>query len=211
MVERILLTKEYISPVLVSLSKAPEPLTADDLAVLEDIKYLLAPFDEVTTQLSSSTKVTVSCVIPISNGLVQSLYEKREQLRTKEGEELCALLIEKCKKRLFPFEERSSPRLATILDPRFKKEGFRSHFNAEQAVSILEKNISSPHTNKEPILTNEPPEPPKPKSSLLNFVKKNIELKQRSNKVESIIQIRQYFEKMNIDENQDPLEYWKVS
>jgi len=58
-----------------------------------------------------------------------------------------------CKKRLFPFEERSSTRLATNLDPRFKKEGFRSHFNAEQAVSLLEKTISSlPHTNKEPIL-----------------------------------------------------------
>jgi len=85
MLEHILLTKEYISPVLLSLSKAPEPLAADDVAVLEDLKDVLAPFDEVTTQLSSSAKVTVSCVIPISNGRVQSLYETRDQLRTKEG------------------------------------------------------------------------------------------------------------------------------
>jgi len=45
MLERILLTKEYISPVLLSLSKAPEPLAADDVAVLEDLKVVLAPFD----------------------------------------------------------------------------------------------------------------------------------------------------------------------
>jgi len=51
-IERILLTKEYISPVLLSLSKAPEPLAADDVAVLEDLKDVLASFDEVTNQLS---------------------------------------------------------------------------------------------------------------------------------------------------------------
>jgi len=112
-------------------------------------------------------------VIPISNGLVQSLYEKREHLGTIEVEELRTLLIEKFKKRLLPFEERSSIFLTTILDLRFKKEGFRSHFKAEQAVSLLEKTISClPHTNKEPILTTEHPEPLKPKSLLLNFVKK---------------------------------------
>lgn len=203
MVERTLLTKEYINPVLLSLSKAPEPLTADEVAILEDLQDVLAPFDDVTKQLSSSTQVTVSSIIPISNGLVQNLDEKCDKLSTVEGNELCKLFIEKC-------EERSSTRLATILDTRFKMEGFRSQFNAEQAVNLLENTITSlPLANKDLNIIPEPPEPPK--SSLLKFVKQNIELKSRTKRVESIIQLRQYFEKLNIDEGHDPLEYWKVS
>jgi len=41
MVERILATNKFISPVLLSLFRAPDPLTADDI---EDIQTILALF-----------------------------------------------------------------------------------------------------------------------------------------------------------------------
>ncbi|XP_043064693.1 E3 SUMO-protein ligase ZBED1-like [Drosophila ficusphila] len=76
MVERILATKEFISPVLLSLSRAPDPLTADDIELLEDIQTILAPFDYVTTQCSSSSKVTSSLIVPLTNGLVEGLNDQ---------------------------------------------------------------------------------------------------------------------------------------
>jgi len=64
MVERILATNKFISPVLLSLFRAPDPLTADDI---EDIQTILALFGYVTTQCSSSSKVTNSLIVPFKN------------------------------------------------------------------------------------------------------------------------------------------------
>ncbi|XP_070133181.1 zinc finger BED domain-containing protein 4-like [Drosophila bipectinata] len=142
MVERILATKEFLSPVL-SLSRAPDPLTANDIELLEDIQTILAPFDYVTTQCSSSSKVTCSLSVPLTNGLVEGLNDQFGRLKTVNGQQACRFLQDKARIRIFPFEERSTARLATIMDPRYKKEGFRSPFNAEQAAVLLERSLST--------------------------------------------------------------------
>ena len=41
--------------------------------------------------------------------------------------------IESVKNRLFVYETRTIPRISIILDPRFKKEGFRLQENVNQA------------------------------------------------------------------------------
>ena len=53
-------------------------------------------------------------------------------MRTSEGFRVCMFLLERVKKRLFSYEERTATRLATLLDPRFKKEGFQFAFNANK-------------------------------------------------------------------------------
>ncbi|KAL6253788.1 hypothetical protein P5V15_015601 [Pogonomyrmex californicus] len=45
--------------------------------------------------------------------------------------------------KLAPYEARLVSRLGTILDPRFKKEGFRNKDNALAAATILEQNMFS--------------------------------------------------------------------
>lgn len=101
MVERILITNSYISKVLLVTPKAPTPLTADDIAVLSDLKELLTPFEVATSQTSSSSSVTISLIIPLTCGLFQSLDEIKPNLTTPEGQQACTFLIEKVKKKTF--------------------------------------------------------------------------------------------------------------
>lgn len=54
MVERLLLTEHHSFRIQPSLSKVPKPLTADEVAILEDIQNVLAPFDNLTRKVSSS-------------------------------------------------------------------------------------------------------------------------------------------------------------
>ncbi|XP_075165097.1 E3 SUMO-protein ligase ZBED1-like [Haematobia irritans] len=210
MIERILLTNEYISAVLLATSKAPPPLTADEIDVLKDLKELLSPFDNVTVQTSSNSNVTVSLIIPLTYGLFQGLEEHKTKMKTAEGLQTCLFLIERVKKRLFPYEERTVTRLGTLLDPRFKKEGFRSIFNSEQAAKSLENEITGiskvhpinaePSTSKNVQVETEP---------LLKFLQNKIANKSRTCRVDAIVSIRQYFENENTPTKSDPLEYWK--
>jgi len=60
---------------------------------------------------------------------------------TSEGKSVRQTLLESIKTRLFPYETRSVPKLATILDPRFKKDGFRTPSNADEAIRQLENEM----------------------------------------------------------------------
>lgn len=195
MIERILLTNDYISAVLLATSKAPSPLTADEIDLLTDLKEMLSPFDNVTVQTSSSSSVTVSLIIPLTCGIFQSLEELQSKMKTSEGLQACLFLIERIKKRLFPYEDRTAARLGTLLDPRFKKEGFRSVSNAEQAAKTLENEIAVISKVQQP---------------LLKFLQNKIANKVRTNRVDAIVSIRQYFENENTPTESNPLDYWKV-
>lgn len=124
---------------------------------------------------------------------------------------------EAVEKRLFPYENRSIPRLAVLLDPRMKKEGFRSTENADLAVSLLRsemyhhtdtiiQNNNIDHEDKtiESVSTS---------TSLFSFMTERIEEKKRSQTgtVQSIITLRQYLECPNSNSDTDPLMYWKVT
>ncbi|XP_041451910.1 uncharacterized protein LOC121405327 [Drosophila obscura] len=45
--------------------------------------------------------------------------------------------------------------------------------------------------------------------TLLKFIKTKIEKKKRNNRVDAIVVLRQYFEKMNTGNDCNPLEYWR--
>lgn len=143
MIGRILLTNDAIVKVLLNTSKAPLPLTADEVALLQDLMQLLSPFDNATVQSSSSSTVTISLVIPLVCGLLHTLDNLKTNLRTAEGLDACMFMIERVKKRLLMYEERTATRLGTLLDPRFKKQGFFSPFNANEAGKILENELAA--------------------------------------------------------------------
>ncbi|XP_019895134.2 E3 SUMO-protein ligase ZBED1-like isoform X1 [Musca domestica] len=213
MIERILLTNDFISTVLLATSKAPSPLTADEIDFLKDLKEILSPFENATVQTSLSSSVSVSLIIPLTCGLFQSLQELKGKMKTPEGLQACLFLIERIKKRLFPYEDRTATRLGTLLDPRFKKEGFRSVFNADQASKVLENEMAAickghsstvePSTSQS--MNNEPQQP------LLNFMKSKIANKVRTSRVDAIVYTRQYFENENAPTESDPLEYWRYN
>lgn len=56
--------------------------------------------------------------------------------------QLVGTVIESVKNKLFVYKTKTVPRISTILDPRFKKEGFRSQENAIQATVFLEQEMN---------------------------------------------------------------------
>lgn len=114
-------------------------------------------------------------------------------------------------KRLSPYENRTPVVLATILDPRFKKKGFKTSDEEKRAVQWLEKAYSS-HLSKERLA--EETQQPIPSTSsgtpddLLGFLDIPDVSTPLSN---SLIDIRQYMEKPVIDRKECPITYWRYN
>ncbi|XP_017471478.1 PREDICTED: zinc finger BED domain-containing protein 1-like [Rhagoletis zephyria] len=214
-IQRIILTNDSIAKVLLGTPKAPAPLTADEVAILNDIVKLLSPFDNATVKTSSSTSVTVSLIIPIVCGLLDTMDGLKLKLETKEGFNMLAILTDCIKRRLLEYERCTVTRFGTLLDPRFKKKGFLSPQNLSEATKLLENDITLLNKNVHP--ANENTEPPTPTESpghnqpLIQFLRRNIAEKIRTDRVDSILSLRNYYDSPNLHEDCNPLEYWHVS
>ncbi|XP_017470506.1 PREDICTED: zinc finger BED domain-containing protein 1-like [Rhagoletis zephyria] len=211
MIERIILTNDAIVKVLLSTSKAPPPLTADQIALLKELMLLLAPFDSATRQISSCVSITISLIIPIVCGLLHNLDNVKIKVKSPEGIEIHKFLVERVIKRLMPYEERTFPRIGTLLDRRFKKQGFRSPFNANHGLKILENELAA----KKKIDTV-PSEPPTLKETsvpsgqkLFEFLQTNIANMGRTDRVDAILELRQYMLAAHSPQDTNPLEFWK--
>ncbi|XP_039229244.1 E3 SUMO-protein ligase ZBED1-like [Drosophila yakuba] len=172
MVERILITKVAIASVLLNTSKGLLPITSDEISILEDLKALLSPFENATVHTSSSTSVTGSSVIPVACGILHNLSALKSKLQTKV---VCDDLLQGVNKRLVPYESHTVTRMTTILDPRFKKEGFWNPFNSSQAVKSLEEELSHIYAQTKSSTSLNPPTPePTAESNLLfSFLQAN--------------------------------------
>ncbi|XP_023036434.1 E3 SUMO-protein ligase ZBED1-like [Drosophila willistoni] len=133
----------------------------------------------------------------------------KSKMRTPIGSEACSFIMNRLKSRLLRYETRTVPRLATMLDPRFKKEGFGNPANAQQASAALENEVTSLINVDE----SEPPmeEQPKQSDNVLKFLSDRIQQKQRTGRSDAIITMRQYIEQQNSEQDIDPLEYWKIN
>ncbi|CAI6356960.1 unnamed protein product [Macrosiphum euphorbiae] len=134
MIKRILELKNDITIVLLRLPSAPTVLTLENTLVLQDLIEIMSCFDDATKKVSGDY-VTISLIIPLVYGIYNHLVNL--QPSTSEGKIILQNIVESVKTRLFPYEERTLTRLATVLDPRLKKEAFRSSDNAKCAVSLL--------------------------------------------------------------------------
>ena len=65
MMQRIILINKEISTILLKLPKAPSPLNAEEMEILQEITEILYPFYEATLQVSANKTCTISLVIPI--------------------------------------------------------------------------------------------------------------------------------------------------
>lgn len=143
MVKRILQINEYVTLTLLKLRNGPSPITNEELDVLNDLSDLLSPFQEATLSVSTNTKVSVSLIIPVIAEIHHKMNQVNAQLRTQEGKDIYDLVQKRLVERLDSFETRTIPRIATLVDPRFKKDGFLRSSNADQAAKALELELLS--------------------------------------------------------------------
>ncbi|XP_030764036.1 zinc finger BED domain-containing protein 4-like isoform X2 [Sitophilus oryzae] len=216
MIERILKTNEAISRTLLKVRKAPQPLSVDELSILNDVVKVLKCFEEATKKISGGSYVTISLIIPLTFGIYNFLNAVITELDTEEGKLFCSGLIESVKKRIFPYESRNVTKIGTIIDPRFKKEGFRNPENASSAAVILEQEMQGALRQKsqsQNININEPSvsQNIQTSPSLFAFLESRISGKIKSVTSDVIITRRQYLERANSAEDADPLLFWKIS
>ncbi|RXN29633.1 centrosomal protein of 112 kDa [Labeo rohita] len=101
----------------------PATLTANQWALLEKAVTVLAPFEEVTKQISSSTS-SVAEVIPSVTVLKRLLA--RESQEDTGIKTMKTTLLEAVKKRFATIEEEPLYAVATLLDPHFKDRCIKS-------------------------------------------------------------------------------------
>ncbi|KAH8304833.1 hypothetical protein KR059_011218, partial [Drosophila kikkawai] len=204
MIKRVILTNEYIGVVLAVSHNSPSPLSAEDIDVLKEISILLAPCADATLSVSTNTNVSISLIIPV----ICELFHKVNgfDLKTIEGIAAADYMKIRLRERLFAYETRTIPRIATILDPRFKKQGFLAQSNSEEAAKALQEELNS-------VMTTTPrpqPAPPTEEPTRFSFLKTKMETTVQSLRADSIILLRQHLEKGNQPEKCDPLAYWEV-
>lgn len=229
MLKRVFELRMVLAMAMNECPRAPAPLTAENFDVIKEIMSLLEPFEIATVNISGETYVTSSVVIPLIRGIIMKLTEFRSKLTTREGKEVHQKLLDSTTERLTPFYKRSTTRLATILDPRFKKHGFTSPQDADNAAQLLQKEYTSHlawvksrqrHTAQTSSSTD-PREQAQTSTSSTRCVSKLDELlflfptnnpTPVSTPVsDSIIDIRQYLEKPPIGKNSSVLDYWSNS
>ncbi|XP_070132602.1 E3 SUMO-protein ligase ZBED1-like [Drosophila bipectinata] len=202
MIIRLLKLREAVSRVLLDTKKAPPPLTADEISILEDLERILEPFDGATNRVSGSTYETVSLIIPVSADIHHRLTSMNE------GIEVRIALLEGVNQRLFKYESRSVTKVATILDPRFKKEGFRSRSTADLAVEAIKNELSGMAKTLVPTLDQSEPSTHTESVAFFSFMQSKIASKVKTPRSDAIIALRQYLENPHVSPNISPIDFW---
>ncbi|XP_064456877.1 zinc finger BED domain-containing protein 4-like [Ornithodoros turicata] len=78
MLKRILEVWEAPTLTLSKLPRAPSPLSAEDVMLIEDVVAILEPFEEATKLMSGDQYTTISLVIPVVRGTVTEIEERIE-------------------------------------------------------------------------------------------------------------------------------------
>lgn len=215
MIQRILLTADAINNTLLKQRKAPNPFSIDDIAILYDFKEALLIFEDATQKIGGHKYVTISIIIPMVHGIY--FYLSSLRINTEMGKKFCLGLIDSVRKRLFVYETRTIPKISTVLDARFKKEGFRVPENASKAADLLEEEIACNISRQ--VLTNKDQEQSgeqgdthrQSSSSIFDFLTTKRKDNSRNAKADAIILKRQFLERPNISRDTDPLLFWKVN
>ncbi|XP_050543057.1 E3 SUMO-protein ligase ZBED1-like [Daktulosphaira vitifoliae] len=223
MLERLLMIKEPLMLVSMSLPRCPNMPTNEQWKVINDFVALLKPYESLTLQLSSEKRPTLGKVIPLIRGLLLTVGNKNPA--TSPGNYLKKNLLEQTTKRFGDIQGKYPSHLyskATILSPRFKKAAFTSIDNANEAEQELLKDLTEYLENHGPLRTEQIiPESTIsesntklnsiPEENLLNFLETTVSTlrSQTTFSITAKALCRQYFdvEFLNITDN--PILFWK--
>jgi len=142
-IKRIIKTNEHITVVLVTSRNAPQPLSPEEVDVLTELSKLLSPFEDAFLSVSKNTNVSVSIIIPVICKLFHKIKALDGKLKTVEGIFALDVVKSRLRERLLPYESRTNPGIATLLDSRLKKQGFLCQNNCEEASKALQEELNS--------------------------------------------------------------------
>ncbi|KAK0147026.1 Zinc finger BED domain-containing protein 4 [Merluccius polli] len=194
----------------------PVSLNVNQWSLIEKMTTLLAPFEELTREISSHT-ATAADVIPSVVALKRFLNKTAE---TDSGVKTTkSALLEAVNKRFETSFSEQLYYLATILDPRYKDRYFDADLKLV-AKNKLEKEVDkmTPSATAEPTPDAEEGEPqekrmctPSEGHSFLDMFDEILEEKEQDEQATgpTSVQVHGYLTEPTIPRNVSPLQYWQ--
>ena len=143
MFERIANVQEPFEGTLDVLHNPVENLSTEEWQTLPEICNALKPFNLVTKEICAEKSVTVSKIIVFVNRLLSACQRINQSLNSEIAKTVMATLISNINTRFENVENQPILARATLLDPRFKKNGFCSASSYEKAYQEIVQEVCS--------------------------------------------------------------------
>lgn len=203
MLKKVLDLKDFVLNTTKECTHPPELLQHSDYQIMEDVIPMMQLIENATKEASKSKCPTASVVIPLMIN-IKIMIEKCPT-QTSIGVEFKKKPLSAVEKREKTYENNDILGIATILDPRFKKQYFR---NPLRVATFVEKIIKMTKTNvdaKSPDnLTNDTQ-----KKTAISIWDIHDELIRKRNPSEHILpEVKQYLNQQLWDRDTDPIRVW---
>ena len=144
MLQRAVELREAITLFQASESGQEWSFSGEEWTTAKESIKLLQPLFQATVEMSTEKFVTASKVIPIVKSLLGWYAgEGRRLPQPSFSHDLCNSLLQSLYQRFQAVEDVKELSLATLCDPRYKKQGFRNGEKASRAVSWLKEILTS--------------------------------------------------------------------
>ncbi|CAH2090111.1 unnamed protein product [Euphydryas editha] len=143
MLERLRNVREEVTLVINQNSRAPPNLSAEEYTLLEEIEKILDPLEACTIAISGEMYPTISLIIPLIKGLSLEIAKLEKEILSDFSKNFIQLIKDSINKRLKSYEIRSPCMIATMLNPHFKKLGFKTVSDCERAIAAIQREHSS--------------------------------------------------------------------
>ena len=140
MLQRIETIKDAVITTL-SLLRPDLAMTLQEWEVIKEVIPILKPFHEVANEISTEKNVTISKVTVLCNlleGYISKCVPSNEQIAS-----MVAKIKNDLKVRFGDLESNALYAESSILDPRFKRKGFKNDMKYESDVQTLRSRICS--------------------------------------------------------------------
>ncbi|CAH0715459.1 unnamed protein product, partial [Brenthis ino] len=222
MIERICSLQEPLEAALGILHNPVENLSEGEWQTLPEVIKILKPFKQLTEEISSEKKVTVSMVLASTESIIRVFDNLGTNIITEIGKKLANKIITEFKSRFKNCYRHPVLSKAALLDPRFKKLAFRfdasSYESAKDALKTelqnqlnLHKQQSIEPNENESTLAPSTGDTDTDNDSLWKEFDALTTSASASNSTvsSSIITMRQYLEERIIHRNECPLKWWQ--
>lgn len=212
MLQRIFVLKDAVISTL-SLNRPGLLFPLEDWDLIKEAIPILKPFYEVTVEVSGEKNVTLSKVT-----LIYKILEGYMAKSTSSNTQILAMLKiiqTELNQRFGDLEKNVLYSESTILDPRFKKMGFKNSMNYENAVQHLRTKISHIRLPS----SNDCDDEPCPQQDTDQTVPNNFwgdfdkdfskTVRPENNTAAAIRELDKYLNEEYLDRKKDPLEWWK--
>lgn len=213
MINRILKIKEPVLSTLAVINNDLNNITNNEWNILDHLCKLLKIFYDITNEISCEKFVSISKVLIFSKAMSDYvLVYCNDQSMPYEINSVANILHTKLKQRFNQFDDNDVVIQSTLLDPRFKKQGFvndRKYEIAYESLSRKVQGISIGKDSQEPEINTPYSEPAGSETIWKDFDSKVSKLSGGGHStVAGILELDRYLAEPLLKRTADPLVWW---